>query len=174
MVRLPGRLEALRESAVAVWHDAVAIPTYPDLAANCHRMFLEKRVYQGSSRRVYRNPGTDQVSDHAVERAGAAVHVENEYVRLMVLPGIGGRIHVGMDWTNGYDFLYRKDVIKPILGGLAEPWISGGVEVNWPQHHRPSTFMAVGAAVEELADGGRENSTVADGPVTPQVTRRRT
>ena len=59
----------------------------------------------------------------------------------MILPEIGGRIHVGQDKTNGYDFFYRQNVIKPALVGLAGPWISGGVEFNWPQHHRPSTFM---------------------------------
>jgi endoglucanase len=46
-----------------------------------------------------------------------------------------------MDKTNGCDFFYRQNVIKPALVGLAAPWISGGVEFNWPQHHRPATFM---------------------------------
>jgi uncharacterized protein DUF5107 len=57
------------------------------------------------------------------------------------LPEIGERIHVGIDKTNGYDFFYRQNVIKPALVGLAGPWISGGVEFNWPQHYRPTTFM---------------------------------
>ena len=48
-----------------------------------------------------------------------------------------------LDKTNGYDFFYRQNVIKPALVGLAGPWISGGVEFNWPQHHRPATFMPV-------------------------------
>ena len=56
----------------------------------------------------------------------------------MILPELGGRIHVGLDKTNGYDFFYRNNVIKPALVGLAGPWISGGVEFNWPQHHRPA------------------------------------
>ena len=59
----------------------------------------------------------------------------------MVLPELGGRIHVGHDSRNGYDFFYRNNVIKPALVGLAGPWISGGVEFNWPQHHRPATFL---------------------------------
>ena len=76
------------------------------------------------------------------------MHIENEYLRLMVLPEIGGRIHVGFDKTNGYDFFYRQNVIKPALVGLAGPWISGGVEFNWPQHHRPATFMPVEIEIE--------------------------
>ncbi len=57
------------------------------------------------------------------------------------------------DKTNGYDFFYRQNVIKPALVGLAGPWISGGVEFNWPQHHRPSTFMPVDIEVERGEDG---------------------
>jgi tetratricopeptide (TPR) repeat protein len=71
----------------------------------------------------------------------------------MLLPEIGGRIHIGYDKTNGYDFFYRNNVIKPALVGLAGPWISGGVEFNWPQHHRPATFLPVETAIER-ADAG--------------------
>ena len=71
-----------------------------------------------------------------------SVRLENEYVRLVMLPEIGGRIFLGQDKVNeDYDFFYRQDVIKPALVGLAGPWISGGVEFNWPQHHRPGTYM---------------------------------
>jgi len=56
----------------------------------------------------------------------------------MILPEIGGRIHIGLTRHNNYDFFYRQNVIKPALVGLLGPWISGGVEFNWPQHHRPS------------------------------------
>ena len=40
-------------------------------------------------------------------------------------------------------FIYFNRVIKPALVGLAGPWISGGIEFNWPQHHRPSTYQPV-------------------------------
>jgi len=118
-------------------------------------MFFEKRVYQGSSGRVYPLPFTDRIATEAVEHSWQALHLENEFIRLMVLPEIGGRIHVGVDKCNGYDFFYRQNVIKPALVGLAGPWISGGVEFNWPQHHRPATFMPVNCQIEEDADGSR-------------------
>jgi tetratricopeptide (TPR) repeat protein len=118
-------------------------------------MFLEKRVYQGSRGRVYPLPFTDGISTDCRDRSWQAYHLENEFVRVMILPEIGGRIHVGLDKTNGYDFFYRQNVIKPALVGLAGPWISGGVEFNWPQHHRPATFMPVDAQIEEHDDGSR-------------------
>jgi tetratricopeptide (TPR) repeat protein len=141
--------------AVKAWRAPVAIPTYHPLPPDKNPMFLEKRVYQGSSGRVYPLPFTDRISTEPRTRSWQAVHIENEFVRVMVLPEIGGRIHVGMDKANGYDFFYRQNVIKPALVGLAGPWISGGVELNWPQHHRPATFMPVECEIEEHSDGSR-------------------
>ncbi len=138
---------------VRAWEEAISLPTYAAGPADPNPMFLEKRVYQGSSGKVYPNPFTDRISKERTERSYRAIYLENEYVRLMILPEIGGRIHIGQDKTNGYDFFYRQNVIKPALVGLLGPWISGGVEFNWPQHHRPSTFMPVHAAVEHSEDG---------------------
>jgi tetratricopeptide (TPR) repeat protein len=144
-----------RLSSVGVWEETVVIPTYRVPPADRNPMFLDKRVYQGSSGKVYPNPFTDRVSDEKVDQPYQAIFLENEYIRLMILPEIGGRIHVGQDKTNGYDFFYRQQVIKPALVGLLGPWISGGVEFNWPQHHRPSTFMPVDRCIEEHEDGSR-------------------
>jgi tetratricopeptide (TPR) repeat protein len=139
--------------SVRAWEERITIPTYPEQLPDKNPMFFEKRVYQGSSGKVYPNPITDRVSNEKSERPYNAVFIENEYVHLMILPAIGGRIHVGQDKTNGYDFFYRQNVIKPALVGLLGPWISGGVEFNWPQHHRPSTFMPVQHLIENAADG---------------------
>jgi tetratricopeptide (TPR) repeat protein len=144
-----------QDGAVKAWFDPVVIPSYLPMPPEKNPMFLEKRVYQGSNGRVYPLPFFDRISTETVDRSWRAVHLENEFIRLMVLPEIGGRIHVGVDKTNGYDFFYRQNVIKPALVGLAGPWISGGVEFNWPQHHRPATFMPVAVDIEKGADGSQ-------------------
>ena len=139
--------------AVKAWTEPVSIPTFAPLDPDRNPMFIEKRVYQGSSGRVYPLPFYDRIADVPHDRAWAAVHLENAFIRVMILPELGGRIHVARDKTNNYDFIYRQDVIKPALVGLAGPWISGGIEFNWPQHHRPSTFMPVDFAIENDPDG---------------------
>jgi tetratricopeptide (TPR) repeat protein len=141
--------------AVSCVEQEIVIPTYPVQDADPNPMFLEKRVYQGSSGKVYPNPFTDRVALEKVDKAYRAIVLENEYIQLTILPEIGGRIFNGLDKTNQYDFFYRQHVIKPALVGLLGPWISGGVEFNWPQHHRPSTYMPVHASVEESFDGSR-------------------
>lgn len=138
---------------VKAWTQPVEMLTYQPANPDPNPLFLEKRVYQGSSGKVYPLPVTDYVETKPEMRSWQAVHLENEFLRLMVMPEIGGRIHVGLDTRTGYDFFYRQNVIKPALVGLAGPWISGGVEFNWPQHHRPATFMPVEVAIEREADG---------------------
>jgi len=138
---------------VKAWSQPVTMLTYMPAAPDPNPLFLEKRVYQGSSGRVYPLPVIDFVETRPSPREWQAVHLENEFLRLMVLPEIGGRIHVGLDKRTGYDFFYRQNVIKPALVGLAGPWISGGVEFNWPQHHRPATFMPMEIAIERDPDG---------------------
>jgi len=141
------------QGEVKAWREAVDMLTYLPAQPDKNPLFLEKRVYQGSSGRVYPLPVIDSIATKPEMRSWQAVHIENEFLRLMVMPEIGGRIHVGLDKRTGYDFFYRQNVIKPALVGLAGPWISGGVEFNWPQHHRPATFMPVEVSIERSDDG---------------------
>ncbi len=140
---------------VKFWREQVVIPTYmPDLPDK-HPMFLEKRVYQGSSGVIYPLPFTDRISETKIDREWQAIFIENPYLTVMILPEIGGRIHAIYDRSNDYDLIYRQTVIKPALVGLAGSWISGGIEFNWPQHHRPGTFLPVSVAFEEHDDGSK-------------------
>ena len=82
----------------------VVIPTYPIQAADPNPMFFENRVYQGSNGKVYPNPFTDRVALEKVNATYRAIFLENEYIQLMLLPEIGGRIFAGLDKTNQYDF----------------------------------------------------------------------
>ena len=142
-----------RDFAVQLWEESVDMLTWSPEPADANPMFLDKRVYQGSSGQVYPLPFTDRIASEPRMQRWRAVHLQNRFIRLMILPEIGGRIHVGLDRMNNYDFFYRQNVIKPALVGLAGPWASGGVEFNWPQHHRPATFMPATIALERSPDG---------------------
>ncbi|HKV57124.1 MAG TPA: DUF5107 domain-containing protein [Ktedonobacteraceae bacterium] len=143
------------ESQVRVWEEDVEIPTYGVGKPDKNPMFLEKRVYQGSSGKVYPYPVIDKILDEKRPQAYRLVFLENEYLHVEIMPEIGGRIYRALDKTNGYDFIYYNRVIKPALVGLAGPWISGGIEFNWPQHHRPNTFGPVEYAIRHNADGSK-------------------
>lgn len=118
-------------------------------------IFLDKRVYQGSCSKVYPYPTVEKISDVKKDKEYEAVFLENDYIKVMVLPELGGRIQRAYDKTNDYDFVYYNHVIKPALVGLTGPWISGGIEFNWPQHHRPTTFLPVDYVITENEDGSK-------------------
>ena len=140
------------EQGVRVWSEKVVIPTYSVGKPSKNPMFLEKRVYQGSSGKVYPHPMIETICDEKEDKEYTALCLENKYLFIMVLPELGGRVQRAYDKTNGYDFVYYNQVIKPALVGLTGPWISGGIEFNWPQHHRPSTFDPVDGRILENPD----------------------
>ncbi|MDE6696073.1 MAG: DUF5107 domain-containing protein, partial [Muribaculaceae bacterium] len=138
---------------VKAWKETVVIPTYEVGAPEKNPIFLEKRVYQGSSGVVYPYPVIESIANEKTDHEWNAVFIENEYIKVMVLPELGGRIQMAYDKIRQRHFVYYNHVIKPALVGLAGPWISGGIEFNWPQHHRPSTYMPVDCTIEEYEDG---------------------
>lgn len=140
---------------VKVWEEKVSIPTYEIGQAEKTPIFLDKRVYQGSSGKVYPYPVIESIGDEKIDKSYNAIYLENQYLKIMVLPELGGRIHRAYDKTNDYDFVYYNQVIKPALVGLTGPWISGGIEFNWPQHHRPSTFLPVNYQLKDNLDGSK-------------------
>ena len=142
----------------------IKIPTYIPKKAHELPMFFENKPYQGASGRVYPIPYCDGISDEKTDVEYETYTLENEYVKTQVVPALGGKILRGFDKVGNYDFIYYNEVVKPALVGLAGPWISGGIEFNWPQHHRPTTFMPLEAIEEDNPDGGK---TVWTGEVEP-------
>jgi hypothetical protein len=128
---------------VKVWEEFISIPTYAIGKPEKNPMFLEKRVYQGSSGVVYPHAVIEKIADEKKDQTYKAVFLENDYIKIMILPELGGRIQMAYDKVKKRHFIYYNQVIKPALVGLTGPWISGGIEFNWPQHHRPSTFEVV-------------------------------
>lgn len=146
---LPARPPQLADRAVAVWSAPITLPTYLPDAPSPYPAFLNRRVYQGSSGRVFPLPLIDRIDPTRRDHAWTGLHLENEYLRVVVLPELGGRIQYAIDRRNGYPMFYANPVIKPALVGLAGPWIAGGVEFNWPQHHRPGTFLPLAWSIDE-------------------------
>ena len=142
-------------SKVSVKKQKQNIPTYVPKPAHELPMFFENKPYQGASGRVYPIPYCDGISDEKKDVEYEVYTLENEYVKTQVVPALGGKILRGLDKVGNHDFIYYNEVVKPALVGLAGPWISGGIEFNWPQHHRPTTFMPLEAVEEENPDGGK-------------------
>ena len=140
---------------VHVSEEDLVIPTYLAGDPDPNPMFNLGRSSQGAQGIVYPYPLYDSLTNIKSNKAYRVVYLENEYVRLGILPGIGGRLFEAIDKSNGYNFIYRQHVIKPALIGLIGAWISGGIEWNIPHHHRATTFLPVQYRVVENVDGSK-------------------
>ncbi|MDD8027059.1 MAG: DUF5107 domain-containing protein, partial [Acidobacteriota bacterium] len=140
-------------SSARAWEEALVLPTYGVEEAEKNPMFYDGRAYQGAKGPVYPYAFLDRLTGIKRDKTYRAVYLENAYLKICVLPELGGRIFYAIDKTNGYDFIYRQHVVKPALIGMLGAWISGGVEWNVPHHHRATSFMPVDRLIVNGADG---------------------
>ena len=92
---------------VKVWEEDILLPTYGIGKPEKNPMFLEKRVYQGSSGVVYPYPVIEKIEDTCEDKSYHAVYLENEYIKVMILPELGGRVQ--MDQAASFHLLQPCD-----------------------------------------------------------------
>ena len=142
------------QNKVKLTVERVNIPTYPFVEPEEMPMFSETSNHQGTTGNPYPARATSSVvTENSIEKAWTLITIENDYIRVGILPELGGRICEAYDKITGYNFLYRQHVIKPAMIGAYGPWTSGGLEFNWPFHHRPSTVMPLDYYTEQAEDG---------------------
>lgn len=84
-----------------------------------------------------------------------AVVLENERLRVTVLPGLGGRVHSLHHKPTGRELLHRNPVLQPASFGLAGAWFSGGIEWNiGATGHTALACAPLHAALVTAPDGG--------------------
>ena len=134
--------------------ETVNITTYPFVDPEVMPLFSETANHQGTSGNPYPVRATSSVIiENPSDKPWTVITLENDYIRIGIMPELGGRISEAFDKTTGYNFLYRQHVVKPAMIGVYGPWTSGGLEFNWPFHHRASTFMPVDYYTEYEEDG---------------------
>lgn len=140
---------------VRIWEEMVELPTYRVAAPEKAPLFERDFAYQRAKRSVYPYPMNDNPTDVKVDSLHRAVFLENDYLKVCVLPDIGGRLFYATDKTNGYEIFYRQSVIKPANVGMLGAWISGGVEWNAFHHHRATSQFPVDYRLVENNDGSK-------------------
>lgn len=150
-----GVFASLAQAEVDVRETTVSLPTYPPGPCDKTPIFYTGRVYQGAQGRVYPYPLQDVLHDEKVDKKYTALLLENEYLKMSLLPEVGGRLFSFTDKDTGYEIFYRQSVIKPALIGMLGAWTSGGVEWNFPHHHRATSFLPVDYTLTANADGSK-------------------
>lgn len=140
-------------SQVKVYEGNEVIPTYQKEADEVSPLFYTGRSVQGAQGKIYPYPSQAKLGESLVDVTYEMVYLENEYIRVKVLPAFGGRLFSAIDKTNGHELFHTNSVIKPDLIGTLGAWVSGGIEWCFPHHHRTSTLMKSDYRMIENADG---------------------
>jgi len=147
------------EKGARVSEEPLTIPTYELGPANPYPPLLDwsRRKW----RPVYPYPMLDTLTDKRADKTYKAVRLENEYLRVTVLPELGGHLYEIFDKTQNRDVLYTNPVIKYAMVAIRGAWVSGGIEWNFPDGHTLTTVSPVDYAMRMEADGSA-SVTVGD------------
>ena len=97
---------------------------------------------------------TDGYDRKRTDRAFKAAILENEYIKAVFLPELGGRLWSLYDKTEERELLYKNDVFQPANLALRNAWFSGGVEWNVGiKGHNPLTCSPLFAQRAENKNG---------------------
>jgi hypothetical protein len=92
------------------------------------------------------------------------VYLEYEYVRVGILPEIGGRLFEAVDKSNKYDLIYRQHVIKP----AHQP--DRSVDFRWKRWDGHVGTFYQSCAKAGVAQKSRTSSLPPEGSATSETT----
>lgn len=131
-----------------VYEEQLCIPTYQ------LREDPNPPLFGSGDAWVYPYPKQDEiVRPRDEEQRYRAVVLENPYLRVTVLPQVGGHLYSAYDKMTRREIFHKAPVIKPALIGLRGAWIPGGIEFNFIKGHHVMTVSPVDYLAGENPDG---------------------
>ncbi|TLU92135.1 DUF5107 domain-containing protein [Dyadobacter sediminis] len=97
----------------------------------------------------------DGYTDKGTSRNWKVVELENPYIKVQVLPEVGGKVMGATEKSTGEEFVYTNHVMKFRSIGIRGPWTSGGIEHNFGLDlgHAPWAAAPVDYVMQNNPDG---------------------
>ena len=147
-----------QEGIVKTYTEILTIPTYPwteTVDINPQFRWTNKAHYSPNPS-IYPYAMKDNLTQTIEDINYEAMVIENDYLKVTVIPEVGGHVHSVLDKTTGENMLYENNVIKPSLIGIAGAWASGGIEFNTgPNGHTVTAMSPVEASFVDYPDGSK-------------------
>ncbi len=138
---------AIAGTNVRVWTDRLTLPTHDVGSDPIPHFPLTERD------KFYPYPAQRDIAGQAHPRAWTVLCMENEYLRIQVMPELGGRVFSIYDKLAGQEMVYRQASIKPVAVGIRGAWVAGGIEFNFPDCHTVTTHDNVHWTIRQNSDG---------------------
>lgn len=103
----------------------------------------------------YPYTGLNDFDEHSTPVSYDSIVVENEYLKMRVIPSLGARLYDLYDKVNEAHVFHYNEIIRPAMIALRGAWISTGMEFNSLDrpHHTVDNFTPVDYKVERGRDG---------------------
>ncbi|MGB9435837.1 MAG: DUF5107 domain-containing protein [Candidatus Acidiferrum sp.] len=136
--------------AVHVWQDTMELPTYEEGPPDENPPF-DQFVTNGR----YNYPYTlrENLNNRVAPRRWRTLNLENEYLKCVILPDLGGHLYRCIDKRNGADMFYANPSLKFARIAYRGVWAAYGVEFNFPVSHNWMTASPVDFSTSASADG---------------------
>jgi tetratricopeptide (TPR) repeat protein len=144
-------------SQVKVWEEEITIPTYRLGPEDKNPPILMERknpIHAGSSI-IYPYPMREWLTNTKENKVWKALFLENPYLRLIILPELGGHLLSVFDKISEEEALYRNHVLKYARIGIRGAWVSGGIEWNFPNGHTVTTTSPIDYSIRKNPDGSK-------------------
>ena len=145
---LAGGIRAQEAPAARVWDSTFSLPAYAEEPPDPNPPF---DFFQ--PRRVnYPYTIRDRLTDRREPHDWRALYLENEFLRCIVLPDVGGHLYSCIDKVNGHEMFYANPSLKLTQIGYRGAWAAFGVEFNFPVSHNWMSTSPVDFAITHNAD----------------------
>jgi tetratricopeptide (TPR) repeat protein len=141
--------QAARVAAVRASEGELALPTTVERSPSENPPFDLFATERFNYPYTIRDALTDQ---RKVERYHA-LFLENEFLKVTVLPELGGHLYSCLDKISGQQMFYANRSIKKALIGYRGAWAAFGIEFNFPVSHNWMSMSPVDYALVPNADG---------------------
>ena len=132
--------------------DSLTLPTYQEGLPDWNPPFDQ---FQAVSNLPYVYPYTMRTNftNTKANQTWRALRLENESLRCIILPDLGGHIYGCTDRISGREMFYTNGSIKKQWVGLRGSWVATGMESNFPNGHSWVSVSPVDFAFHDNADG---------------------
>jgi tetratricopeptide (TPR) repeat protein len=137
-------------TAVHVWQDSIEMPTYEEGLPDENPPF-DQFVTNGR----YNYPYTirENLTNRVTPRRWRTLNIENEYLKCVILPDLGGHLYRCIDKRNGADLFYANPSLKFARIAYRGVWAAYGIEFNFPVSHNWMTASPVDFSTSTATDG---------------------
>ncbi|UCF35665.1 MAG: DUF5107 domain-containing protein, partial [Acidobacteriota bacterium] len=85
----------------------------------------------------------ENLTQRRADRVWRTLNLENEHLKVIVLPDLGGRLYSCVDKSNGAELFYANTSIKFAQVAYRGAWVALGIEFNFPVSHNWMTTSPV-------------------------------